>query len=547
MSDTSFLSSRLASVTHQDIANRTGLTDSNDSIKVGSNGNHQNYENGHKQQMANGIGQERPPYNKEKFEARGKLLDAVKAHLKAASKGELTRPLIEVVGVTWIGKTWLLKHIEENYKRASNERVDGRPTITIYFDLEAVAELEPPKVETYLWYTRFLELIVSAIERASNDTPPKELEILRDRKSDWPLTPDELHRALNSLKRWFVELRHKYFPILLLDSLEKIASTLLAWVESEILLPLVKDNQALVITAGRQPVKWREYEIRFFSDLIRLGALEALGTLGDKGIPKWIHERYALGHPGLAAILYKELQAAPDEQEVVRTILKEKINEIVLNDVPALDKPGEEMNLQAILWTISVLRIFHPEILKTMVDRFGPDEYRGKSYMFFRQAAFNLVGAHIGAWRAGINDYRVEPLVRRIMANAVLLVDGRDKFLERHATAEEWYRAALASAPSTSPNKLPELLYHYCAIVKVREPEVLSEKAISETRTLLADRDLSVSQNDLDTLWQRFTNHDDDLKVLQEDMEHVVGKETYQELVNIFREPLPAPEHVLAM
>lgn len=561
MSDTSFLSSRLASVTHQDIANRTGLPDSNNSTKVSSNGNHQNFGNGYKQQMANGIEQAHPPYDKEKFEARDDVLVEVSAHLEKAAKGELTRPLIEIVGVTWIGKTWLLKHIEEIYKRGNNKRVGSRPTIAIYFDLEGVTPLGPSEAETYRWHTRFLKSFVPAIEGASGDRAPQELEVLQRQKPDASLSPDELQGALNALKRWFVDLRRKYFPILLLDTLEKIDSTFLAWLEYEILVPFVEGNQALIVTAGRQQVKWREYEIRFFSDPIPLGALKEWGTLGDKGVPKWIHERYALGHPGLAAKLYEKFQAAPDgldgvraldgtpdEPKIVGPILQEKINEIVLNDVPATDDPGKQMNLRDILWTISVLRIFSPEILQAVVDNFGPDEYRGKSYMFFRQAAFNLIGRHIAAWRAGISDYRVEPLVRRIMANAVLRSDGRDEFLKMHEIAKDWYRTTLWSAPSTAPYRLPELLYHYCARVKLTDPDNLSEKALSKTRALIEDSGLGISPNDLDKLIQQFTNQDDaDLKELRQDMVEVVGEETYQGIVNVFRQALPAPEPVLDM
>lgn len=561
MSDTSFLSSRPASAAQQNIANRTGLTEGNDSIKVGSNGNHPNFGNGYKMQIAGEITTERPPYDKEKFEARGEILDAVSAHLQEAAQDKLTRPLIEIVGVTWIGKTWMLKHLEEKYKSANNARVGNRPTISVYFDLQEVKQLDPSEADTYRWYTRFLERFIPAIQSASGDTGPHELEILKARKSDWPLPPDELQKVLNSLKDWFVALRLRYFPLLLLDSLEQLDAALLAWLEYEILLPFVEGKQALIITAGRQQVKWREYEIRFFSDLIRLGALEEWGTLKDKGVPEWIHERYALGHPGLAAILRQKFESAKggidgihaldgtaNEQDGVGPILEETINKIVLNDVPTQNIPGKQMNLRAMLWTIAVLRIFSPEVLKAMVDTFGPDLYRNKSYVFFRQASFDLVGCHMAAWRAGINDYRVEPLVRRILANAVRIVNGSDAYLERHQAAEEWYRTALRNAPSTASHKLPELLYHYCARVKLLAPNELSGKAISETRELLYDPALAISQGEVDTLIQRFTNRDDDdLKELHQDMLDVVGNETYQEIVNAFKQALPTAELVAAI
>jgi hypothetical protein len=537
-------------------SNTTGLTNGSNLNKVGSNGNHQNLENGYTKQMAIGIDKQRPPYDKEKFEARGEILDAVNAHLQEAAQDKPSRPLIEIVGVTWIGKTWLLKHLEENYKRESNERVGNRPTISIYFDLQDVAQLDPSEADTYRWYTRFLERFVPVIERASGDIRPKELEILKERKSDWPLPPDELQKVLNSLRNWFAALRRGYFPILLLDSLEQIDAALLAWLEYEILVPFVEGKQALIITAGRQQVKWREYEIRFYSDLIRLGVLEEWGTRGDKGVPKWIHERYALGHPGLAAKLsqafqtteggldgIRALNGTPDEQTKVGRILEETINEIVLNDVPTQNIPGRQMDLRAILWTIAVLRKFSPEILNAMVDRFGPDLYRGKSYVFFRQASFDLVDCHVAAWRAGINDYRVEPLVRRILANAVRIANGPEAYLERHQAAEEWYRTALQNAPSTASHKLPELLYHYCARVKALEPNALSEKAVSETQALLHDPALAISQGEVDTLKQRFTNKDDDdLEELRRDMLALVGERTYQKILDVLQEFSPVPE-----
>jgi len=562
MSNAFFSLSRLALAGQTKHPDRTAsLTGNNGSGKVGSVGNHQNFENGYPIQMASEISAGRPPYDKAKFEARAEVLAVVRRHLESAAKQELTRPLIEIVGVTWIGKTWLLKHVEENYKRGSNQHVGKRSTFTLYFDLEDVTLLEPSEAEIFQWFTRFLRAFIPTLERASGTTRPNELEILRQKESGLPLDPVELQQALISLKSWFVELRRKYFPILVLDSLEKIDASLLAWLEYEILVPFVKDNQALIITAGRHPVKWREPEIRFYSDFIRLGALEEWGTLGDQGVPKWIHERYALGHAGLAAKLYELLQPQRDrikqvdafdgtaiQQGIVESYLKEGIEKIVLNDVPGEDKPGKQMNLRGILWTISVLRIFGPETLKMMVDTFGPAEYHDKSYMFFRQVGFNLVGNHIAAWRAGLSDYRVEPLVRRIMANALQILDGAGEFSRRHETAEQGYRDALWDAPSTAPFKLPELLYHYCARMKLLEPDELSEKAIVETNALVEALALAESKSELDTLVQRLKNQDDaDLKELRCDMIKIVGTETYQAIVNVFQQALTASEPVPAM
>lgn len=530
-----------------------GTLDTFDAFHTPKNG-----KNGKESIMDSGIPEittERPTYDSTKFEARAATLDKIHTRLQKAATRQMTSPLIEIVGVTWIGKTWLLNEIRARYTKERNYKIENRFTCAALFDLETVEQESAAEIDIYAWYTNFLRRFVPILEQASGEASPPALGILA-KEDRLPLDPDELNQVLDSLKQWFANLRQRYFPILLLDSTEKVDTPLLAWLEREILVPFVDGNQALAVTAGRQPIKWREPEIRFYYDLIHLGPLE---EWGKRKIPKWIHQEYALGHAGLAAKLYEAFDdprigleraknfAREDTafQDKIRTLLGEAISKIVLFQVPDRDIPREQMNLQALLWTISVLRIFNPEILQTMVNRFGPETYHGKSYMFFRQAAFNLIGAQIAAWRAGINDYRVEPLIRRIMANAVRIVDGKEQYLERHKTAEEWYRVALERAPSTAPNKLPELLYHVCMQVKVNEPEELSEIALSETRAIL---DLGISQNDLDTLFQRFTNQDDaDLKELRKDMVEVIGDETYQEIVTALGQALRAAELVPAV
>ncbi len=517
-----------------------------------------NCKNG-KQPMVSGIPEittVRPVYDKTKFEARKSILDTLRVCLQDAAAHKLTRPLIEIVGVTWIGKTWLLKEIEERYKKERTIKVGNRLTFASYFDLESVEQKAISESDAFGWYTRFLHSFVPVLEEASGEKRPSALYILQDKQSDLPFDPDELQSVATSLKKWFTDLRERYFPILLLDSTEKIDAPLLAWLEREILVPFVEGEQSLVITAGRQPIKWREPEIRFYSDLIRLGPLE---EWGKKDIPDWVHKEYAFGHAGFAAKLYESFQdpriglerarnfAREDKEfkDKVRTLLREGISKIVLFEVPDQDIPREQMNLQALLWTISILRIFNPEILQAMVDKFGPETYQGKSYMFFRQAAFNLIGSHIAAWRAGLNDYRVEPLVRRILANAVRIVDGQDEYLKRHKEAEEWYCNSLSS---TISNKLPEFLYHYSVRIKQLQPDTLPKNVVAETRALISRQRLREMPTEVDTLIQRLTNQDDDdLKELRQDMLDVVGKETYQELVEVFKETLPTPDLVPAM
>ncbi len=537
--------------------NGSGLTEKNDSLKLHNAGNQQNGKNGHKEPMASKINAERPLYVKEKFEARTAILDRVRDYLQAAAGQKLACTLIEIVGVTWIGKTWLLRHIEEYYKRESERRVGERLTIAIYVDLEKVAQPESSEQEAFQWFTRFLRLFISALESASDVKRPNELRTLPRQESALPLDPIELQTALSALSNWFVEIRSRYFPILILDALEKIDASLLAWVEREILIPFNAKNQTLIITAGRAPVKWREPEFRFYSDLIRLGALEEWGKLGDKGVPAWIHERYALGHAGLGAKLYeaflssdygfeniRALSKTPQEHNVVGPILKKGIDEIVLNDIPAQDIPRQQMNLRALLWAICVLRIFSPETLKVMVEAFGPAEYRDKSYLFFRQAGFYLIGSNVAAWRPGLGDYRVEPLVRRIMSNALRITDGCKEYVERHQTAEKWYREALFEAPSAAPSKLPEALYHFCVQIQLREPAVLSEKTTSEIRAWIELLDLDNSPDDVDKLIHRFKNDakDGDLEELRRDMIGIVGKETFAKIIEILQEILSPAE-----
>jgi hypothetical protein len=488
----------------------------------------------------------RLPYRRDLFVGRHKELDEIRELITRVRDGKIERPVLEITGSVGLGKTWLLRHIANEYALGSNisKQWTGRKPFTVYVDLE---KLQKWHGSEYWLYHHLLRLFINAIPDQL-DSRPREFEALSDPSPDLPLTPDQLDKTLPSLRTWIDSLLPKWIPVLLFDSTEKVdPPSILNWLEQEILAHLAQKRKGLVIVAGRRPMVWREPDIRFHLNL------EELGPLADEDdvwssqpieyqgqtihIPRLIHQRYTFGHPGMAATLFLQLQEqgvpvtaenldnADTKKRAVAPALICAERESLLEDV----RP----ELHPLLRAVCTLRVFNVTSLQKFAIQFGAASYTSQSRAFFRQAIRDMIENNIVKWTASLSDYSIIPIVRRVLANAVRVTEGEENFRNRHQTAFDMYCDRLHQEPTTAPWSVPEILYHRAVLASLESQAVMGKQVKAELEKVLADPLFPRAYKTVDDLVNRLKSKDVDLVELHQDLIDLIGVQTFDEIIQI--------------
>ncbi len=494
--------------------------------------------------------EERPPFKEDDFVGRFEERRRIEQRLQEISKRELKRPLVEVVGPTSIGKSWLLSMLRTRYALPADGVRATYPTFSVYLNLadlkqETDEEREQPSPS---WIHHFLYLLVHAIAAALRIVLPQQFERLREPRPALPLDPIEQTSILDELHNWLKNLWTAYHPIFLIDSTEQADSRELKWLEHEILLPLIQSRQVLVVVAGRKPVQWREPAIRLYYDLWNLEPLKRTEwheqiAVGEKRIPLWVHEKYALGHPGMAWYLYDELvkgdlvgkddAATLEDTPHFSEILEQALRRVVLNDVPYQDIPEVSLNLQDLLFTVGVLRVFNPDVLEHFTHEFGPEIYKAKKYPFFRQAVREMIRNDAVRWSSALEDYTTSaPIIRRVLSSCLKDILGRDIYRTRQEEALKWYEGRLERGSQTAPWSIPEILYHRAKLAQLKEERTIAQviqDVLDKLFTQIAPRDTRI----LDELRERLRDeHDPDVRELNADLRNLLDAESFDNMLN---------------
>lgn len=488
----------------------------------------------------------RLPYRRDLFVGRRKELDEIHQLITQAHDGKIERPVLEITGSVGLGKTWLLRHIANEYAVDSDtsKQWTGRKPFTAYVDLEKLQEW---KQSEYWLYHHLLRLFISAIPDQL-DSRPHEFEALSDPSPDLPLTPDQLDKTLPSLRTWIDSLLPKWVPILLFDSTDKVDPPLvLNWLEQEILAPLAQKRQGLVIVAGRRPMIWREPDIRFHLNL------EELGPLADEGdvwssqpieylgqtihIPRLIHQQYAFGHPGVAATLFLQLQeqgvpVTADSLDNTDTKKRVVASALICAERESLLE-GVRPALHPLLRAVCPLRVFNVTSLQKFAIQFGDASYTSQSRAFFRQAIRDMIEDNVVKWTASLSDYSIIPIVRRVLANAVRVTEGEENFRLRHQKAFDMYCDRLRQEPTTAPWSVPEILYHRAMLASLESQASVEKQVKAELERVLAVPLFPRAYKTADDLVNRLKSKDADLVELHQDLIDLIGIDTFDEIIQM--------------
>jgi len=399
------------------------------------------------------------PYCSEEFVNRTEELDLIHKDIVQIGKGQaIDQPIVHFHGVPRIGKTWLLRHLAEQYKSPSSPFLP--PIVVLLVDCQTIAGAADVR-------SALLQACKAEIEEASE-------------AQDIP-----------TLVEVFKTLATQAVFLFLLDTAEALQEKDFGWLEAEILGPLVLTGRVLIVVAGRaKPPRWQRFEtrrrvrywaIRPFDYGMTVKQLRKIGLATSAAkIYSYTH-----GHPYAS----RRLAEIPDPRKKAKVLQAlEPVEAELLRHVPP--------NRHDLVRRIAVLRHFNIGTLRAFLSRLMGAAYGEKSDTFY----MNLPEEELGNpdwlfWDQQSRSYIFALAVRHILLARLRLADPR-LYQESHRAALNMYERWMDIYPQNSVRFMLEAIYHRTAIWELsgQNPEQLKHELGDLLKQRLTKSNFSTSQ-----------------------------------------------------
>lgn len=361
------------------------------------------------------------------LDARSQILEHIVGNLDAlAHKQELPQPIINLHGAPGIGKTSLLRRIRE---RCAED------------------------------YT------VIAWDATSGDSR-------------------EASRLAHPLRRLLAALRpHRQRSsagrplLLLLDNLNDI--TFWKEVQEQVINPLLKRDDVLIVCASRAPLFWHFWEIRERCAMIQLYAFSEAETEQflrgyDRELLAHTAYKLTLGYPWALVQLLRRLDDDLDEAE------------------PRPEEPFDldrlSPDVRAITMVVGLIRLVDVPLMERMLQRFLPDlAAQGTRNDLYAALAELRATQLFYPYRRDRQAYRLRRALRHAVATQLCQSD-KPRYREICSELAQAYRAQLREQPITGVAALIEWIYFSTEQLADRAPE----SWLQEARELLATGNLDL-------------------------------------------------------
>lgn len=465
-------------------------------------------------------GPELPPkmeFNHEKFVNRQTELELLAAKINQAKLGlNVQQPLVNLWGISGIGKTWLLKYMEYTHSYGLSEMIPGeKPVCAVYFDFERGADWEITAV--------LRELAEKFQNKLPEPFSTEQLwtEIANDGDADL---------FVKTLK----QLAQNVVPFLLLDTTEKLPTEFWTTLEQDVLEPLLTTNQIIVVIAGRRRTpRWRRVEVRRRAapsadcqveafketdiqkqlskiDIAVSDALAAQLFALSGGNPQLIYQ--------ISDFIQRQTERTPELADV--DIYQNQLREILTNyKTNVLSDIGEAREQKlAQLEALSVLRFYRTEALRYMlhVNQLKPSQPADVQLLSILRQLDETT--EIVWWEDSKNGYITAPVLRKVI-NQLWRLEDEKLFIARHQRALDLYWQWVEQYPENRPIYLVEICYHQASIDQAQKPGVSAlsnlEKILETAQRLEVDKRLILPEK---------LKKDDELQQL-------LSPATFQELI----------------
>lgn len=411
-------------------------------------------------------------FDPEKFANRQTEIELLAARISQAKIGvNVQQPLVNLWGISGIGKTWLLNYAEYIYSCDLSDVIPGeKPVCAIYFDFERRADWEVMAVLREL-AERFQSKLPESLS-----TGQSWVEIAKD---------GHVELFVNTLR----QLAKKVVPVLLFDTTEKLPAEFWTSFEQDVLEPLLITNQIVVVIAGRRRApRWRRVEVRRraapsadcqveafkqadiqkqlskIDMIVSVELAEQLFALSG-GNPQLIHQ--------VGGFLRRQTERTPESADVVT--YQEQLKEILIayktNVLSDIEEAKEQKFEQ--LEALSVLRFYRTEALRYMlqVNQLKPNQPADVQLLFILRQLDETT--EIVWWEDSKNGYITAPVLRKVM-NQLWRLEDENLFITRHQQALDLYWYWVEQYPENRPIYLVEICYHQASIDRIKHPDAAS-------------------------------------------------------------------------
>jgi len=440
--------------------------------------------------------EDRRIYNSKLFVDRRPQLDLIAERVDSAYMNKFVpSPLVNFWGVKGIGKTWLLRYLNDKYQYPRRE---PEATFSLFYSFE----------DNPLTYQveRIVRTLAPEVFNQVSSTISSDIE------ADLGLAQDQgdvaaFVDALNALAQQLI-------PLLLFDNTEHVPPPDWEKIEQELLEPLITSNRVIVVIAGRRQIpRWRRFEVRrrvVEYDRTRITPLEKtdigkqLELSRYRNIPvDWLYAHTG-GNPYLVDVLARHAtQWIKDKYVTDFTLIWEQHRSQLVEILKAAEDSQLESvvdeGLRMALYAVIPLRFYRLEAIRDMCSRQGTNEEPDVYYLTLLRRLDQET--EVVWWHRDRRAYVTSEVVRQVINRRRLLEDPSN-FVFHHENAWKMYWKWVRDYPQASEDFMVEIFFHlgniYLAKQNFDELHQQALKVLNYAKEKLNPDRLMILQNAFD-------------------------------------------------
>jgi len=359
------------------------------------------------------------------------------------------------------GKSWLLAHLRDKFRRAPQAVSSSslyRPSLSALIDLRTFPDREHSLA--------LLQALASQLREQLDEATAGELPILS--------SGERVEATAEALGKYLRGLGGSRVPVLLFDTADQADEEFLDWIENHLIYQAIRDDSVVFVLAGRTRLRWKKFEVRRRVEPGELPPFdrpqtgEQIERLRGEEPPDGVTTalwNYSFGHPLTTRVIYDTLcrlspDAPLDAVETRETDVAQEVYGLIENHFLSVVAQSE---LRELIWDTCVLRKFNVAHLRT----FAGDEGATRSEASYLNVIRHLVASTLVRWSSEDGGYVLDPVVRQILARNLQMREP-GQYLGQHMTAAAMYERWIQEYPRNAGDFLIEWMVHQREVWQVQ-------------------------------------------------------------------------------
>lgn len=413
-------------------------------------------------------------YDEHFFVNRSEEADLIEGYVRDLRSGETPQySVVNFWGVAGIGKTWLLRHLEEKYRFDENRFAIGEKSTFVISH-----EFKNHDGNFGKFTVIAVKQIIEQLEKYLSEEVLNELQ-------ESSSSPHGISVVIRYLSEEFI-------PILLLDNTENFTADDWQTLERGFIEPIVSTGRALVVVAGRrQSPSWLRLEVRRRSQKHRIlpfskQDVDSQILKHQYPLPPEILFPYSAGNPRVVDSLAQHILAwreGTKESELIpldATWIQSNRDALamVLRHSEHYILEGVQPEWKQLLRKIATVRYFRPETLKEILRSENNNEQPDGYYLRLARSLDQMTD--VVRWDREYRGYALNEDIRRLMDRKTLLED-KNLYLDRHQRALEIYWKLAKENRRSGAEFIREIWFQAASIYVANEDALLLKHQIDKS------------------------------------------------------------------